>query len=134
MVADVRLGRNRRHLVNVVHGLTTDGIGLKVLTGQGAAIDTTTAAEKRVQDLRGIRAGKRTKAGLASARARGRQGGRKPKMTPAKLRLAAAAMGKRGTVVADLCKELGVTSQTLYRHVSPDRHAAIGSQGGSFTR
>jgi DNA invertase Pin-like site-specific DNA recombinase len=57
----------------------------------------------------------RTIAGLAAARARGR----KPKMTPAKLRLAQAAMGKRGTVVADLCKELGVSSQTLYRHVSP---------------
>jgi hypothetical protein len=47
-------------------------------------------------------------------------GGRKPKMTPAKLRLAMSAMGKRGTVVADLCKELGVASQTLYRHVAPD--------------
>jgi hypothetical protein len=29
-------------------------------------------------------------------------------------------MGQRGTVVADLCKELGITSQTLYRHVAPD--------------
>jgi len=40
-------------------------------------------------------------------------------MTPAKIRLAAAAMGKRGTVVGDLCEELGVTRATLYRHVSP---------------
>jgi hypothetical protein len=39
-------------------------------------------------------------------------------MTGAKLRLAQAAMGKRGTIVADLFKELGVSSQTLYRHVS----------------
>jgi hypothetical protein len=46
-------------------------------------------------------------------------GGRKPKMTPAKLRLAQAAMGKKGTIVADLCEELGISSQTLYRHVSP---------------
>jgi hypothetical protein len=50
---------------------------------------------------------------------RSSRSGRKPKMTPAKLRLAQAAMGKRGTIVADLCKELGVSSQTLYRHVSP---------------
>ena len=41
-----RLGRNLRHLVNTVHDLTTGGIGLRVLTGQGAAIDTTTAAGK----------------------------------------------------------------------------------------
>src|SRR5690625_4546547 len=38
-----RLGRDLRHLVNVVHDLTDRGVGLKVLTGQGAAIDTTTA-------------------------------------------------------------------------------------------
>src|SRR5271154_4257108 len=43
-----RLGRNLRHLINTVHDLTTGGIGLRVLTGQGAAIDTTTAAGKLV--------------------------------------------------------------------------------------
>ena len=58
-------------------------------------------------------------AGLASARARGRNGGRPFKMTAAKLRLAMAAMGQTETVVGDLCEELGVTRQTLYRHVSP---------------
>jgi AcrR family transcriptional regulator len=30
-----------------------------------------------------------------------------------------AAMGQPETVVGDLCEELGVTRQTLYRHVSP---------------
>jgi hypothetical protein len=34
------------HLVNVIHDLTSRGIGLKVLSGQGAAIDTTTPAGK----------------------------------------------------------------------------------------
>lgn len=61
----------------------------------------------------------RTKAGIASARARGRKGGRKFKMTPAKLRLAMASMGQPATCVGDLCKELEITRQTLYRHVSP---------------
>ncbi|MBV8142116.1 MAG: helix-turn-helix domain-containing protein [Verrucomicrobia bacterium] len=28
-------------------------------------------------------------------------------------------MGQPKTKVADLCRELGVTRQTLYRHVSP---------------
>jgi len=50
---------------------------------------------------------------------RGRTGGRPFKMTPAKVRLAMAAMGQRETKVGDLCKELGITRQTLYRHVSP---------------
>jgi DNA invertase Pin-like site-specific DNA recombinase len=62
----------------------------------------------------------RTKAGMAAARARGRRGGRPYKMTLAKLRVALAAMGKRQTKVGELCRELGVTRQTLYRHVAPD--------------
>lgn len=40
-------------------------------------------------------------------------------MTTAKLRLVMAAMGKPETKVGDLCRELGITRQTLYRHVSP---------------
>ena len=62
----------------------------------------------------------RAKAGLASARARGRKGGAPFKMTAAKIRLAMAAMGQPGTKVSELCRELGVTRQTLYRHVGPD--------------
>src|SRR5712692_7870633 len=41
-----RLGRDLRHLVNTVHDLTSRGVGFKVLAGQGAAIDTATAAGK----------------------------------------------------------------------------------------
>ena len=121
-----RLGRNLRHLVNTVHDLMERKIGFRVLSGQGANIDTTTAGGRLVfgifaalaefeRDL--IR--ERTIAGLASARARGRNGGRPFTMTPAKLRLAQAAMAKRDTKVGDLCKELGVTRQTLYRFVGP---------------
>jgi DNA invertase Pin-like site-specific DNA recombinase len=121
-----RLGRDLRHLVNLVHELTGRGVGLKVLTGQGATIDTTTPAGKLVFGIFAALAEferelivERTRAGLASARARGRTGGRPYKMTGAKLRLAMAAMGQPGTKVADLCRELGVTRQTLYRHVGP---------------
>jgi len=121
-----RLGRNLRHLVNTVHDLTGRGVGLKVLTGQGAAIDTTTPAGKLVFGIFAALAefereliSERTVAGLASARARGRHGGRPYKMTPAKVRLAAASMGQPDTKIAELCAELGITRQTLYRHVSP---------------
>ena len=122
-----RLGRNLRHLVNTVHELTQRGVGFKVLSGQGAAIDTTTPAGKLVFGIFAALAefereliSERTKAGLASARARGRKGGAPFKMTVAKVRLAMAAMGRPKTKVADLCRELGVTRQTLYRHVSPE--------------
>ncbi|MGP5049643.1 recombinase family protein, partial [Glutamicibacter ardleyensis] len=121
-----RLGRDLRHLVNTVHDLTERGIGLKVLTGEGSAIDTTTASGKLVFGIFAALAefereliSERTKAGLASARARGHKGGRPYKMTPAKVRLAMAAMGHKETKVGVLCEELDITRQTLYRHVSP---------------
>lgn len=122
-----RLGRSLSHLVSTIHDLTTKGIKLHVLTGQGAALDTTTASGKMVFSIFAALAEfereliiERTKAGLASARARGRIGGAPFKMTPAKVRLAMAAMGKPETKISDLCIELGVTRQTLYRHVSPN--------------
>jgi len=62
----------------------------------------------------------RTKAGLASARARGQKGGASFKMTAAKVRLAMGAVGQKETKVAALCNEWGITRQTLYRHVAPD--------------
>ena len=42
-----RLGRSLHHLVKTVSMLSERGVGLKVLTGQGAQIDTTTAAGRR---------------------------------------------------------------------------------------
>ncbi|HAU1759025.1 TPA: recombinase family protein [Legionella pneumophila] len=121
-----RLGRDLRHLINIVHDLTSRNIGLKVLTGHGAAIDTTTPAGKLVFGIFAALAEferemikERTIAGMQAARARGRKGGRPYKMTAAKLRLAMAAMGNIETKIGSLCEELGITKQTLYRHVSP---------------
>lgn len=121
-----RLGRDLRHLVNLVDDLTQRHVGLKVLAGEGASIDTSTANGRLVFGIFAALAEferaliiERTKAGLAAARARGRNGGAPFKMTPAKLRLAQAAMGKPETKVADLCAELGITRQTLYRFVDP---------------
>ena len=71
-----------------------------MLAGQGANLDTTTANGRLIFDIFAALAEfereliiERTHAGLASARARGRNGGRPFKMTAAKLRLAQAAMG-----------------------------------------
>lgn len=121
-----RLGRDLRHLVNLVDDLTKRDIGLKVLAGEGASIDTTTANGRLVFGIFAALAEferalivERTKAGLEAARARGRNGGRPFKMTTAKLRLARAAMSQPETKVADLCVELGITRQTLYRFVGP---------------
>ncbi len=122
-----RLGRSLRHLVNTVHDLDERGIGFKVLTGQGANIDTTTMSGKMVFGIFAalteferelIR--ERTMAGLASARARGRKGGRRHSLSKAQVRMAAAAMGQPETKVTDLCDELNITRNTLYRYVAPN--------------
>src|ERR1700674_4575475 len=122
-----RLGRNLRHLVNTVHDLTKQGVGFKVLTGHGASIDTTTPAGKLVfgifaalSEFERELISERTKAGLASARARGHKGGAPFKMTASKVRFAMVAMGQPRTKISNLCQELGVGRQTLYRYVGPD--------------
>ena len=43
-----RLGRDLKHLVTLVDDLTRRGVGLKILAGQGASLDTTTANGKLV--------------------------------------------------------------------------------------
>ena len=74
-----RLGRDLRHLVNTVEDLRTRGVGLKVLAGAGAQIDTTTAIGRLAFGIFAAFAefereliAERTNAGLAAARARGR--------------------------------------------------------------
>ena len=122
-----RLGRDLKHLVTIVQELTDREIGLRVLTGQGAQIDTTTAAGRLIFGIFAALAEferelirERTVAGLKAARARGRKGGRKFALTKAQVRLAQAAMSNRDTSVAQLAKELGVKPVTIYRYVGPN--------------
>ncbi|MEM7238038.1 MAG: recombinase family protein, partial [Pseudomonadota bacterium] len=121
-----RLGRDLKHLVNTVQELSDRGVGLRVLAGQGAEIDTTTPTGKLIFGIFASLAEferalirERTMAGLAAARARGRKGGRKFALTKSQVRLAQAAMANRDTSVPDLCKELGIRPVTLYRYVGP---------------
>ena len=122
-----RLGRDLKHLVTVVDTLRAAGIGLRVLAGAGAEIDTTTANGRLVFGIFAALAEferelirERTIAGLAAARARGRKGGRKFALTKAQVRLAQAAMADRDTSVSDLAAELGIRPVTLYRYVGPN--------------
>jgi len=114
-------------LVNTVQDLSDRGVGFKVLEGKGANIDTTTANGKLIFGIFAALAEferelirERTKAGLAAARARGRNGGRKFALSKAQVLLAQAAMGKKETLVSELSKELGITRATLYRYVGPN--------------
>ena len=75
-----RLGRTLVHLVNTVQDLSTRGVGLRVLTGHGAQIDTPTAAGRLVfgsfsalAEFERELIRDRTLAGLTGARAQRRQ-------------------------------------------------------------
>ena len=122
-----RLGRDLKHLVTTVQELAERGIGFKVLAGQGADIDTTTAGGKLIFGIFAALAEferafirERTLAGLQAARARGRTGGRKFGLRKAQVRLVQTAMRHRDTTISALCEELGITRVTLYRYVSPN--------------
>ena len=116
-----RVGRSLAHLVEVVDGLRARGVGFRVLSGD---IDTTSPQGRLIFHIFCAMAEferevirERTMVGLAAARARGRKGGRPPKMTAAKVRHAMRLMSDRSAVGRQVAAELGVSSATLYRYV-----------------
>jgi len=122
-----RLGRNLKYLVDLIEDLKNNNIGFKVLTGQGANIDTTTSNGKLIFGIFAALAeferdliAERTKAGLEAARARGRKGGRPRKMTKQVLKMAMTAMSDRNSIASKVAKDLNITPTTLYMYVNGD--------------
>ena len=122
-----RLGRNLKHLITTVDDLRQKNIGFKVLAGAGAQIDTSTANGRMFFGMFAVLAefereliAERTKAGLAAARARGRNGGRPRKMDKQAIQMASIAMADRNTKAQDVAKKLGITTTTLYDYVNGD--------------
>ena len=122
-----RLGRSLKHLIHLIEDIGKRGVGLKVLAGAGAQIDTSTPNGRMIFGLFAVLSEferevivERTKAGLAAARARGRRGGRPRKMDPSTLRMAMAAMSNPKAVASEVAKRLGITTTTLYMYVNGD--------------
>ena len=112
-----RLGRSLRHLVATVSDLEARGVGFESLNEK---IDTGSAGGKLIFHLFGALAefesnlnSERTKAGLQAARARGRRGGRKPKMSKADVRKAAAMLRDPQITKTEAAAHFGVTRVTL---------------------
>lgn len=123
-----RLGRTVRGLINFVQELRDGGIGFRSLQDN---IDTGTAAGKfffhvmaGLAEMERDLIRERTKAGLAAARARGRNGGRPPKLTRKQLAHAMRLLQDRSTTVIEVAESLGVDRSTLYRAMSRDRQTA----------
>jgi DNA invertase Pin-like site-specific DNA recombinase len=117
-----RIGRSLNHVVGLVSDLQARGAGLKVLTG---GIDTTNATGRLVFGIFATLAEferdlikERTLAGLAAARARGRNGGRPRLMTRAKLRTAMTMMTDQANSAGDVADQLGISLSTLYAYIN----------------
>ena len=118
-----RLGRSMRHLITVVEDLRSKGIGFRSLSE--GAIDTTSASGELIFNIFSALAQferrliqERTKAGLAAARARGRNGGR-PKVAAEepKVILAKKLHADKSLEIDDICKTLRISRSTFYRYV-----------------
>lgn len=116
-----RLGRTVKGLIDLVGGLQERGVQFRSLTD---GIDTSTPAGRfffhvmaALAEMERELIRERTNAGLAAARARGRQGGRKPKMDSAKTGMARTLLDA-GTSAVDVARTLGVSRATLYRSLT----------------
>lgn len=126
-----RLGRSLEHLLELSGVLQERGVALVILD-QG--IDTSTPVGRMffqilgaIAEFEGAMASERTRDGLDAARARGRTGGQRPKLTPRQARIAQEMYdelgpdGRRAYTVQRIAEEFGVSRPTIYRHLERAR-------------
>ena len=124
-----RLGRSLKHLIELISKLEQREIGFKSLM---ESMDTTTSGGKLIFHIFGALAEfehnlikERTSAGLAAARARGRNGGRPLKLDEKKRELAIKLYNERERSIKEICQIMGVSKPTLYSYIHKhDKEAA----------
>jgi DNA invertase Pin-like site-specific DNA recombinase len=116
-----RLGRSLQDLVMIVASLKEREIGFESLTEQ---IETASAAGKLIfhvfaalSEFERNLIRERTHAGLKAARARGRKGGRPPKLDARQIKEIKALLRDPDIRVTDVAEKYGVSRATLYKHV-----------------
>mgnify|MGYP003138871458 CR=1 FL=1 len=132
-----RLARSLRQLIDVVDELAVRKVGLVSVT---ETIDTTSPAGKLIfhlfaalSEFERALIRERTNAGLASARARGRKGGRPPALTDRDVTIARAMLADPCITVSEAAAKLGVSTATLYRHLGGGGRGAISSEANMDT-
>ncbi|MAG65164.1 MAG: recombinase [Pseudomonadales bacterium] len=115
-----RLGRSLRELVQIVTDLEQRGVHFESLTEK---IETGSAAGKlqfhvfaALAEFERALIRERTQAGLAAARARGRAGGRKPKLDDKQVRQIKLLLRDPNTSVAEVARDYGVSRTTIYKY------------------
>ncbi len=119
-----RLGRSLKHLIETINLLHEKKVGFVSLQ---ESIDTTTSGGKLIFHVFGALAEferelirERTNAGLASARSRGRMGGRPKALTDKQLRIAKTMLKDSNTTVMEVCQTMRVSKTTLYRYLNKE--------------
>lgn len=117
-----RLGRSLKHLIEICNDLHDKKINFKSMREN---IDTSTSVGKLFFHIIAALAEfereiirDRTRAGLEAARTRGRTGGRRRKMDPAKITMARALLSEGKHQVREICEKLDISKTTLYRYAS----------------
>jgi DNA invertase Pin-like site-specific DNA recombinase len=113
-----------RHLIDLVEQLRQRGVGFKSLCD--GVIDTTTASGELVFHIFTALAQferrliqERTNAGLAAARARGRNGGRRPMpVNDPRVQTAKKMFTDKSMPMADICATLRISRPTLYQYLA----------------
>lgn len=130
-----RLGRSLLHLVSLGAELRERGVGLHVIE-QG--IDTATAEGRAMFGMLSVLAEYQrelivanTHDGLAAARARGRRGGRRPKLTAQQAAVAQQLYDAGEHTVQQIADVFGVPRSTIYGHLD---NAHIGRRPTTATR
>jgi DNA invertase Pin-like site-specific DNA recombinase len=125
-----RLSRSLKDLLAILERVDAAGAGFRSLT---EAIDTTVPAGRMLMQLLGAFAEferamvrERTSAGLAAARAAGRIGGRRSKLTPAQRADVVENVTSGRRSAAAMARLYGVSAPTVSRLVAAHRHQQSG--------
>lgn len=116
-----RLGRSLKHLIALVNEFELLKVGFESLQ---ESINTTTSTGQLIFHMFGALAEfernlirERTKAGLESARSRGRLGGRPKQLDSNKRQLVFKLYKDRAHTVYEICQMMGISKPTLYQYV-----------------
>jgi DNA invertase Pin-like site-specific DNA recombinase len=121
-----RLGRSLAGLIQLMKTLENKSIGFKSLA---ESIDTTTPTGKFFFHITGAFAElernlirERTRAGLISARSRGKNGGRPKALDDETIKMAFHLYHENTCPVGSICKKFGIAKRTFYRYLERNRN------------
>ena len=124
-----RLGRSLGKLIDLINSLKTRDIAFKSLVEN---IDTQTSAGQFFFHITGAFAElernlirERTRAGLESARSRGRKGGRPQAIDKRTFDMALSLYKGKAHSVGEICENFSISRRTFYRHIAKDKSMSI---------